>query len=603
LSTVSAFWSTVDGSAIAGQDYLNRSGTVSFTPGSTTQTITVPIIGDSSDEWSPTLQMDEAFFVQLSSLNNANPLKTRATVTIIDDDRTTPTLPGLQLVSAVADGSPGSGRVRLQWRVPAYAAVARGGPTDVLVRWTIDSGSGCTAPTSDTGGTVAGEFRVWVDRLIDIEQPGTPQVIDHTGLPFAKHCYALFAEYTPGGTTTERAVISATPFDATAGPVAWAYSTGYTDILPPTVGAKAIYTVSTDGVVHAMERGLLGGAWPAGWNPVGLGKPAHNRSPVVPLPQGQRFFVGTEQGEVHAVDGENGAIAWSRSSRFGNTQLPYTIGYAQGTPAGVFTAFTGKNDVILVGTNQASANTFYMLNPVTGANVSTSSFGTMGGVPGMPVVDYDTNRMYFLSTSTAGTLWAFDMGIPGFPTLTLVSFPPVTYPVPFVSGAGGSPVLRRGRLYFGLTNGDMIPFRLSDGAGAATPLNVGDGQVKGFVFPDRRNNYIYFSTNSRVWGVKDTQDPTSPSLTPQWFVDIPSPSIVLHWTNTNYLYVGGGNGCLYQFDVSVPNPVTTKKSVRLDAGWQIGAPSLDGPNGLALVGSFPGVIYAVRVPLTTGDCP
>jgi hypothetical protein len=596
LSTVSAMWSTVDGSAtIAGPDYTSGSGMVVFPPGSTTQPISVTIAGGTTIEWSSTLQMDRAFFVQLASAANATFLKSRATVTIVDDDRS---LPGLQLVSAVADGSPGSGRVRLQWRVPP--STPSGAPTDVLVRW--NEGSSCSAPATAASLPVSGEFLISSPPLPTLSAPvkpaGETQVFEHLGQSLLKHCYALFAEYTPGGTTTERAVVSAKPFDATApNSVAWAYSIGGASpgLVPPTVGSDAVYTISNDGVVHAMTRGEGGGAWPPAWNPVSLGKAASNRSPVVPLPYGQRLFVGTQSGDVHAVDGDNGSIAWSRSAAFKNTQLPSTGG-VQGTPAGLFKAFGGQNDAILVGSNQTGSNTFFMLDPVTGGNIDTYSHTSMGGVQGMPVVDYGTNRVYFLTTSSTGTVWAFDMGPAGLPGLAVISSP-VAYPVPFVAGAGGSPVLRKGRLYFGLTDGEMFSYRLSDGAGKTTPLNLGDGQVKGFVFPDRRagNTDLYLSTNTSAWRVRDTSDPSPPSLVPAWSSasDIPSPSIVLNWTNTNYVYVGGGDGKLYQIDVSSG----TKTSVLLEPSAIIAAPSLDGPNNLVLVGSSTGVVYAVRVPL------
>jgi hypothetical protein len=342
-SPVDVPWSTADGSAISGQDYAYRTGLVTFPPSSTTQTLMVSIAGDTVVEWSPTLQMDEAFFIELGppTTMNATLLKSRATVTILDDDRT---LPGLQLVSAVADGAVTSGRVRLQWRVPP--APANPGPvSDVLVRW--NEGAGCTAPVDPFVSVTGSEFFLFANLAIPVSAPGETQIVEHGGRPLGvRHCYALFAIYPPSSATMERATVIATPFDAAApNPVAWAYSTDYPDVVPPTVGLDAVYTVSTDGVVHAMTRGEMGGVWPTGWNPVALGNAAHNRSPVVPLPYGQRFFVGTQSGEVHAVDGENGSIAWSRSAAFKNTQLsPYTVGAVQGTPAGLFTSW-GQNDV------------------------------------------------------------------------------------------------------------------------------------------------------------------------------------------------------------------------------------------------------------------
>jgi hypothetical protein len=65
----------------------------------------------------------------------------------------------------------------------------------------------------------------------------------------------------------------------------------------------------------------------------------------------------------------------------------------------------------------------------------------------------------------------------------------------------------------------------------------------------------------------------------------------------SWLYVGGSDGSLYQFDLSGATPVVT--SVMLGEGLAgIGAPTLDRgmiPN-LIYVGSEGAVVYAVAVP-------
>ena len=580
-SAVDVPWSTVPGSAVAPADFTSATGTVHFDAGVTSQPLSVHVVGDATDEWDTTLQLDEAFFVDLGTPTNATLLKGRATVTIVDDDQD---LPGLPFVSAVADGNASAGRVRLQWRVPA-APVA---PSEIVVRWNI--GSGCAAPVDTlvavTGGEIVG---------ITPNPPAATQVFEHSGLPLAvRHCYALFAIYPPSTPTTERAAVVATPFNAAApAPVAWAHSSASTSVVPPTVGLDAVYTVSTDAVIHAMERGAAGGPWPTAWNPVALGKPAHNRSPVVPLPEGSRLFVGTEAGEVHAVDGTNGSIVWSRSGAFGLSALP-SSGGVQATPAGLFTSWGGLNDVILVGTNAAVPNTFFALAPATGTTLSSLSDLKMGGVLGMPVVDYAGNRVFFGTTAVDGTLWGLALGPAGSPSLSLAPMVGAN-PKPIGVGTNGSPVLRGGRLYFGTSEGNIRVERLSDGVNSA--YNHGDGEVKGFAFPDRRNGDLYFSTNTRVRAVWDTLEPANPNLTLRWSVtDIPTPSIVLHRPGTDLLYVGGGDGRLYEINVASGNP-PTKKSVVLETNSQIGAPSLDITHGLVFVGSATGVVYAVRVPL------
>ena len=65
MQTVEVSFNTEDGTAINGADYTGLSGTVTFAPGETTQTIEVPILDDAYDE------ADETFNVVLSSPVNA----------------------------------------------------------------------------------------------------------------------------------------------------------------------------------------------------------------------------------------------------------------------------------------------------------------------------------------------------------------------------------------------------------------------------------------------------------------------------------------------------------------------------------------------------
>ncbi len=78
--TVTVDYATSDGTATAGSDYTAVSDSLTFNPGQTTQFVTVPIIGDTSDE------TDETFMITLSNANNAVLLDGTAVGTIIDDD-------------------------------------------------------------------------------------------------------------------------------------------------------------------------------------------------------------------------------------------------------------------------------------------------------------------------------------------------------------------------------------------------------------------------------------------------------------------------------------------------------------------------------------
>src|SRR5437764_10206132 len=63
--TVSVRYATANATAKAGRDYIATSGTVTFAPGETSETILVPVIGDQSPE------RDETFIVRLTSPANA----------------------------------------------------------------------------------------------------------------------------------------------------------------------------------------------------------------------------------------------------------------------------------------------------------------------------------------------------------------------------------------------------------------------------------------------------------------------------------------------------------------------------------------------------
>ncbi len=74
-------YATSNGTATAGSDYVQHSGTLTFIPGQTTRTITIKIINDTITE------TDETFHIDLMHFNNATPGTIITTqVTIIDND-------------------------------------------------------------------------------------------------------------------------------------------------------------------------------------------------------------------------------------------------------------------------------------------------------------------------------------------------------------------------------------------------------------------------------------------------------------------------------------------------------------------------------------
>lgn len=78
--TVTVNYSTANGGALAGSDYVAQSGTLTFGPGETTKFITILVNGDLTDEY------DQGFFVNLSAATGANITDSQGVGTILDND-------------------------------------------------------------------------------------------------------------------------------------------------------------------------------------------------------------------------------------------------------------------------------------------------------------------------------------------------------------------------------------------------------------------------------------------------------------------------------------------------------------------------------------
>src|SRR5688572_29257280 len=77
---VTVNFSTADGSAAAGSDYTQVTGTLEFQPWDMMKTISIPVLGDTKFEGS------ESFFVNLSNAAGATIVDGQGLGTITDDD-------------------------------------------------------------------------------------------------------------------------------------------------------------------------------------------------------------------------------------------------------------------------------------------------------------------------------------------------------------------------------------------------------------------------------------------------------------------------------------------------------------------------------------
>jgi outer membrane protein assembly factor BamB len=250
--------------------------------------------------------------------------------------------------------------------------------------------------------------------------------------------------------------------------------------------------------------------------------------------------------------------------------------------------------LVLVGTrNSTLANAFFALRLATGVEAwrftnSAAQGGTglgMGIIGGQATVDAATSRVYFASRARAGgspnTVWCVQLTATA-PTLVWARN---------VGDVDGSTTLRNGRLYVGTNAGTVHALDANTGADLWTaPFATGDGAVKGFIWPVRGSTRLYFTTTNNVWAVDDAgASPTSPWAQP---LAVAAPSLPLF--SGAFLYVGSGDGRLYEID-----PLGGTRSVEIVSGGVagVGSPSMDFQSSVIYVGSEAGNVYSVAVPL------
>jgi outer membrane protein assembly factor BamB len=460
-------------------------------------------------------------------------------------------------------------------RVPVLTVTSTDGTNKL--RWvTPPTGSSLTIRFSDVSPPVTeadGQELVPLSAFT----PNSKGFIDHTGLNNdTSYFYGAFVfngedKYATATSTSGR------PEDtlAATNPVKWVYSTGATSLTAPGIGS--VYVVSNDNIVHSMNP--LDGDWPPLWKPFfRMKEPAQGRPSVLPIPiagASKALFPGSQDGHVYAVNGLTGESLWRKR---------ITTEDVQAAPGGLFTAFGGSYNLVLVGTkNTLSDNVFYALNPDTGSVAwSFDNGGGIGIISGQASVDYSNRRVYFASYAglDPNTLWCLDFDSSG---ASLGWAQPL-------GNIGGSPVLYKGKIYVGTTGGVVYALDADDGA-ILWSRPLGDGAVKGFIWPDFGANRLYLSTDGMVWALRDLS--TGSSI--DWSVPISGPSVPLLVPNTKYIYVGSGDGNFYQLDRTQLPP--TSKSVMLGATpATVGAASMDVVNSMLFVGTSTGAIYAIVFP-------
>jgi hypothetical protein len=125
--TVTVNYATADGTATTGTDFTAVTGALTFAPGETSKTITVPVTGDT------TAESDETLLVNLTGATNATTADAQAQGTIEDDDTVGPTLS----INDVSINETDTGTVEMTFTVTLSAAQSQ----DVTVNFATSNGT------------------------------------------------------------------------------------------------------------------------------------------------------------------------------------------------------------------------------------------------------------------------------------------------------------------------------------------------------------------------------------------------------------------------------------------------------------------------------
>ena len=167
-----------------------------------------------------------------------------------------------------------------------------------------------------------------------------------------------------------------------------------------------------------------------------------------------------------------------------------------------------------------------------------------------------------------------------------------------------APVLRGGRVYVGSTNGGGTLYSIDAATGSSADDRTfvhGDGPVKGFVFPDRNSptGDLYFAANTRVWGVdrdrrgarQQVRRPASPLLGRRRAVDAAVPRRRATTSTSAAATAGSTRSTL------AAAPVAESGRSSGDAPLTVGAPVARRATASSTSGPRPGTFFAVEVPL------
>ncbi|WP_457922456.1 putative Ig domain-containing protein [Xanthomonas arboricola] len=290
--TVSVNYATANGSATAGSDYVARSGTLTFTPGTTAQGVAITVNDDTA------VEPNETFSVGLSGASNASIARATGTGTILNDDVVVTvgpaSLPAATAGSAYSQNLSASGGTAPYTFAVTAGALPAGltlSAAGVLSGTPTATGSfNFTATATDSGGSPTSGNRAYT-----LTVAGATVTLPATSLPagtagqayssaltpatggIAPYTYAVTAGALPAGITLNGSsgaltgtpgnvgsfAFNVTATDSTSGTPSQATQSYSLNIAaPPIVVAPSTLPAATRGTAYSQALSASGGTAP-----------------------------------------------------------------------------------------------------------------------------------------------------------------------------------------------------------------------------------------------------------------------------------------------------------------------------------------------------
>ena len=542
--TVTVLYATADGTAESPSDYVSGSGTLTFSPGITTRTVSVLVNGDTLPE------PDETFTVTLLGPNGATLGTDTGTVTIVDDDEPVviaPTVLPAPIVGVpysttiTATGGNGSYTFSVaSGALPAGLSLASTG----LLSGTPTAGGTFTVTVRATDGSAApGPYLATQAYTLTVAPPtlslaggalapATRDVaysvtVDPASGGTAPYTYGITSGTLPPGLIlTSTGTISGTPsalgtfaFDVTA-----------TDA---STGTGAPYSVTAARSITVADRLPVAGDVTAS---VGYGAAA---TPLtLALSEGTATSVDVVTAPSNGTATVTGptAISYQPAAGFAGTDsFTYTASNATGTSAVATVTVTVANPAITVsssGTLSAVAGTPYSQTFTwSGGSAPYSGFQVSNLPPGLAITSTTSDSVTVSGTPTQAGSFSLQAsatdsstGAGPFTTAQTFTLSVASPSLTLAPAAGSLPAASAGSAYavdFSASAG-IAPYTYAITSGALPAglvLDTANGRVAGT--PTRTGNFTFSVTAT------DATSGTAGTVTQSYVLDVGQPGLLL----------------------------------------------------------------------------